>query len=128
MSNIPEISQSEFHILQTLWKNGEQSVREVHDSLSAKTGWAYTTTKTTMDRMSKKGLLQRDSFHGVFVYKPLITKSQGMVKWVHFFADGILETDYSSVVTMFSKTGALSEDEIVELRSLLEKERGGKNG
>jgi len=127
MTSIPEISQSEFHILQTLWKTGEQSVREVHDALSAKTGWAYTTTKTIMDRMSKKRLLQRESFHGVFIYKPLISKSQGLVKWVHFFADRILETDYSSVVSMFGKTGSLSDDEIDELRALLEKEKDGDN-
>lgn len=127
MNNIPEISRAEFLILRSIWKNGRQSVREVHDSLSPETGWAYTTTKTIMDRMSKKGLLERESFHGVFIYKALVSKSQGLVKWVHFIADGILETDYSDVVTMFSKTGALSEEEIDELRSLLEKEKGAEN-
>ena len=120
MKRIPEISTAEFQILRALWKNGAQSVREVHDALISKTNWAYSTTKTTMDRMTKKGLLERNSFHGIFLYKAMISKSQGLVKWVRFFADGLLETDYAQVVTMFSQTGSLSEKEIQELQSLLE--------
>ena len=126
MPTLPEISTAEFQILRVLWKNDAQSVREVHDLIAAKTSWAYSTTKTTMDRMSKKGLLERESFHGVFIYRPLISKSQGMVKWVLFFADGVLETDYSNVVSMFNETGSLTESEIEELRALLNEVEGGK--
>jgi BlaI family transcriptional regulator, penicillinase repressor len=120
MSPIPEISAAEFQILKVLWKYGAQSVREVHDKTQPTTAWAYSTTKTTMDRMVKKELLQRQSFHGVFIYKHLISKSQGLVKWVRFFADGVLETDYSNVVSMFSQNGTLSASEIKELQALLE--------
>lgn len=124
MTFIPEISAAEFQILKILWKNGAQSVREVYDSLKPVTGWAYTTTKTTMDRMVKKEILDRQSFHGVFIYKALISKSQGMVKWVRFFADGLLETDYSNVVSMFSQSGSLTATEVEELRKLLEEQAG----
>jgi len=127
MPHIPEISAAEFQVLKILWKKEPQSVREVHDQLTQVTGWAYSTTKTTMDRMAKKELLQRQSFHGVFLYQSLVSKSQGLVKWVRFFADGILETDYSNVVNMFSQSGNLSESEIEELRDLLDKDNGGKN-
>jgi len=127
MTILPEISTAEFQILRVLWKNDAQSVREVHDLIAAKTGWAYSTTKTTMDRMSKKGLLDRQSFHGVFIYRSLISKSQGMVKWVRFFADGVLETDYSNVITMFNQTGSLTEQEIAELKILLEDEEENKD-
>ena len=127
MTILPEISTAEFQILRVLWKNDAQSVREVHNLIAAKTGWAYSTTKTTMDRMSKKGLLERQSFHGVFIYRSLISKSQGMVKWVRFFADGVLETDYSNVITMFNQTGSLTEQEIAELKILLEDEEENKD-
>lgn len=127
MTHIPEISAAEFQVLKILWKCGSQSVREVHDQLVPATGWAYSTTKTTMDRMVKKELLERQSFHGVFLYKSLVSKSQGLVKWVRFFADGLLETDYANVISMFSQSGSLSKTEIAELRKLLEKDSGVKN-
>lgn len=120
MTLLPEISAAEFRVLKTLWKKHPLSVREVHDTISATTGWAYSTTKTTMDRMVKKGLLQRASFHGVFIYHPLVTKSYGMAKWVRFVAEGLLDTDYARVVSMFSANGALTDSEAEELLQLLE--------
>ena len=120
MKAIPEISAAEFRVLKILWKKHPLSVREVHDLVSTVTGWAYSTTKTTMDRMAKKGLLQRSGFHGVFIYHPLVSKSYGMAKWVRFVADGLLDTDYAQVVSMFSANGVLTQSEAEELLQLLE--------
>ena len=49
---LPELSKAEYDILRILWKKKkEQTVREVHDELHPTYHWAYTTTKTMMDRM-----------------------------------------------------------------------------
>ncbi|MCB0281620.1 MAG: BlaI/MecI/CopY family transcriptional regulator [Calditrichae bacterium] len=122
MKNIPEISRTEFEILRVLWRISEASVREVHDNLSSGISWAYSTTKTTMDRMVKKGLLDRSDFHGVFVYSALVTRPQGLFRWVKFIADRVLETDYIEVVALFAKNKKLNSEEIDELTNLLEKE------
>lgn len=116
------VTEPEFLILRILWREGALSVREIHDQLSEQNGWAYTTTKTVMDRMAGKDVLKRTSSHGVYLYHPLISRSQAMLKWVKFMANGLFETDYNEVVTMFSKRGLLSDSEIDELYSLLEKE------
>ena len=63
---LPELSKAEYDILRILWKHERLSVREVHDQLVDTYNWAYTTTKTMMDRMVKKELLNREDFHGVF--------------------------------------------------------------
>ena len=55
-----------------LWKNDRNTVREVHDQITATTGWAYTTTKTMMDRMVKKELLKREDFHGMGIASYLL--------------------------------------------------------
>ncbi|MCP4399182.1 MAG: BlaI/MecI/CopY family transcriptional regulator [bacterium] len=39
-----------------------------------------TGTKTMMDRMVNKGLLRRDRFHEMYIYKPLITRPAGLAK------------------------------------------------
>jgi len=46
---------------------------------------------------------------------------------VRFFADGVLETDYSNVITMFNQTGSLTDQEIAELKALLEDEEDTRN-
>ena len=122
MNPLPELSKAEYDILRVLWKNGRNTVREVHDQISSTTGWAYTTTKTMMDRMVKKELLNREDFHGIFLYSPLVSRPAGLAKLVKFFADRVLETDASTVVSMFAGSKVLSPEEIEELDRLLQEE------
>jgi BlaI family penicillinase repressor len=119
MTLIPDLSRAEFDILRVLWKNEKLSIREVHDALEKTYNWAYSTTKTMMDRMVKKNLLAREEFHRVFLYKPLISRPQGLAKWVEFVADRVLEMDQGAVVSLFARNKVLKPEEIEELTQLL---------
>lgn len=119
---LPELSRPEFDILRILWKEGPLSVRELHDQLVLTYSWAYSTTKTTMDRMAKKKLLVRESFHGVFIYKPLLSRPRGFAKFIKFFADRVFELDYAPVVSLFAQSNALTPEEVDELSRLLDQE------
>lgn len=117
--SLPDLTKTEFDILRILWKSGRLSVREVHDQMVENYSWAYSTTKTMMDRMAKKGLLGREQFHGVFLYKPLLSRPKGFARLVHFFSDRVLELDHGAIVSLFSRSKALTPEEIEELSQLL---------
>jgi BlaI family penicillinase repressor len=117
--DLPELSRAEYDILRILWKYKRQTVREVHDKLQNTYGWAYTTTKTMMDRMVAKQLMKRESFHGIFLYEPLITRPAGLARMVEFFADRVLEMDTGAVVSLFARSKAISPDEMEELSRIL---------
>ncbi len=117
--SLPNLTKAEFDILRIIWKNEKLSVREVHDQITTTYDWAYSTTKTTMDRMTGKQLLAREKFHGVFLYRPLISRPKGFARFIQFFADRVLELDYGEVVALFSKSKALEPEEISELEKLL---------
>lgn len=119
---LPNLSKAEYDILRVLWKNGKQTVREAHDQLQSTYGWAYTTTKTMMDRMVGKGLLRRDQFHGIYLYTPLISRPLGLARFIQFFADRVLEIDASSVVAMFARSEAITPEEMQELEQLVNEE------
>ena len=55
-----------------IWARGEISVRELHSELAARL--AYTTVMTTLDRLYKKGLLQRRKVGKAFYYVPAMTQ------------------------------------------------------
>ena len=116
---LPDLTKAEFDILRIIWKSGKLSVREVHDQVTATHDWAYSTTKTMMDRMIRKQLLAREKFHGVFLYRALISRPKGFTRFVQFFADRVLELDYGEVVALFSRSKALDPEEIRELERLL---------
>jgi len=124
---LPDLTKTEFDILRIIWKNGKLSVREVHDQITETYNWAYSTTKTMMDRMVLKQFLIREKFHGVFLYCSLISRPKGFAKFIQFFADRVLEIDYGEVVALFSRSNALDANEIKELESLLEDAKENHN-
>ena len=118
-----DLSRAEYDILRILWKHDRMTVREVHDELTPTLGWAYTTTKTMMDRMVQKELLSREQFHGIYLYQALISRPAGLAKFVQFFAERVLEIDTASVVSLFAKSNSLSSEEIDELAQILQDEQ-----
>ncbi len=126
-SPLPNLTKAEFDILRIIWKNSKLSVREVHDQITVSYNWVYSTTKTMMDRMVHKQFLIREKFHGVFLYRSLISRPTGFARFIQFFADRVLEIDYGEVVALFSSSNALNADEIKELESLLKDAKENHN-
>jgi predicted transcriptional regulator len=71
---VRELGQREQEIMRVLWKRGSVSVAQVAESLSITL--AYTTVMTTLDRLFKKGLLNRHKQDRAFVYSPAITPGE----------------------------------------------------
>ncbi len=63
----------EVAIMELLWIAGEASVREVTDRLERRL--AYTTVMTTLDRLFKKGILDRRKSERAFLYKPRLSRT-----------------------------------------------------
>ena len=122
-NDLPDLSRTELEILNVIWKSKEGlSVRELHEKIKDSFNWAYSTTKTTMDRMVKKDLLRREDFHGVFLYQAQISKPAGLARLFSFFTNDLLEMDQSALVSLFGNSKGLTESEINELESLLEQQ------
>ena len=119
---IPELTKSELAVLKVLWSDGEASAREVHEGLAEGVDWAYSTTRTTLDRMAAKGLLTKRSFHGIYLYAARISKVAGLAGLVRDLANRVLEVDYAPVVSLFAESNHLTPEEVEELSRLLENE------
>lgn len=64
----------EFELMEILWFYGQNSVRDVVPKLSRPL--AYTTVMTTLDRLFKKGLLDRQKSDRAFVYSPRLSRQE----------------------------------------------------
>lgn len=122
--NLPDLSRTELEILNLIWKTKDGlSVRGLHEQITDSFQWAYSTTKTTMDRMVKKGLLSRESVEGTFLYQAEISKPAGLARLISFFMNDLLEIDQNALVSLFGSSKALTGSEINELESLLEQQK-----
>ena len=64
----------EFELMEILWSRGESTVRDVVQKLSRPL--AYTTVMTTLDRLFKKGLLDRHKSDRAFIYSPQLSRQE----------------------------------------------------
>lgn len=114
--------------MKVLWRSGRLSAREVHEEVAGELGWAASTTRTTLERMAKKGVVVKKTFHGLHLYEPAISKARGLAARVREFAERVLEIDPAPVVSLFAESEALTPEEVAELSSLLEEPAGGESG
>jgi predicted transcriptional regulator len=119
-TDLPELSKAEYDILRILWKQGQQSVREVYEQIHDIQHWAYPTTKTMLDRLASKGLVRRKKFHGLYLYSAALSRPAGLTKLIQFFANRVLEVDPGAVVSMFAQSEAITPEEMQELRQLIQ--------
>jgi predicted transcriptional regulator len=64
----------EIQLMEVVWNCGESSVREVVEKLDNRL--AYTTVMTTLDRLYKKGLLDRRKSDRAFVYTARLSSDE----------------------------------------------------
>jgi predicted transcriptional regulator len=64
----------ERRVMEIVWSRGTVSVRAVHNAFGEET--AYTTVMTTLDRLYKKGLLDRSKEGRAFRYTPRLSRQE----------------------------------------------------
>jgi len=74
----------EFDLMQILWARGESNVRDVVQYLQRPL--AYTTVMTTLDRLYKKGLLERRMPDRAFLYSARMSRQE----WERTRAENVL--------------------------------------
>jgi BlaI family penicillinase repressor len=68
-----DLAPLELDCMNTLWPVGEATVREIRDGLAARRPRAYTTIMTIMDRLARKGVVERVKAGRAYVYRARLT-------------------------------------------------------
>jgi BlaI family penicillinase repressor len=70
------IAATEWDLLEALWELEHATAREVAEALTERRGWAYSTVKTMLDRMAKKGLVIGRRVGNVWEYRAAFGRSE----------------------------------------------------
>jgi predicted transcriptional regulator len=62
--------------MNTLWPIGAGTVREIRDLLAVRRPRAYTTIMTIMDRLARKGVVERTKAGRAYVYRPRLSADE----------------------------------------------------
>jgi BlaI family transcriptional regulator, penicillinase repressor len=68
-----DLAPLELDCMNTLWPIGQGTVREIRDLLAPRRPRAYTTIMTIMDRLARKGIVERAKVGRAYIYRPRLT-------------------------------------------------------
>lgn len=120
-SNSP--SNLELQVLSVLWETGPATVREVLAKLPDGKERAYTTVLTIMQNMEKKGLLSREPRGNAHVYSPTESKRQTLRPMMRGLLQNVFGGRVSTVMQHLLEDSEVSEDELGEIRRLIDARR-----
>jgi predicted transcriptional regulator len=86
--SVLDLAPLELDCMNTLWPLGEATVREIREGLAQKRPRAYTTIMTIMDRLARKGIVERVRRGRAYVYRPQLTLEQARAQAVSQLIDG----------------------------------------
>jgi BlaI family penicillinase repressor len=90
-----DLAPLELDCMNTLWPMGEGTVREIRDHLAERLPRAYTTIMTIMDRLARKGVVERRKVNRAYVYRPNLSaeqaRAQALGQVLHDFFGGSKE-------------------------------------
>jgi predicted transcriptional regulator len=71
--SVLDLAPLELDCMNTLWPIGHATVREIRDRLAERRPRAYTTIMTIMDRLARKGIVERVKAGRAYVYRPRLS-------------------------------------------------------
>jgi len=71
-----DLAPLELDCMNTLWPMGQGTVREIRDRLAPRRPRAYTTIMTIMDRLARKGIVERRKVGRAYMYRPNLSAEE----------------------------------------------------
>ena len=113
------ISESEWRVMKIIWNDCPQTLPEILDRLK-ETGWSKTTIQTYLARLVKKGALSTKRQGKGYLYYPAESESDCQLAESRSFLSRVYDGSLSRMVMGFVKSGELSQEELNELKSLID--------
>jgi BlaI family penicillinase repressor len=125
MSNqVPRISEAEWEVMNVLWEKAPRTASEVIHALQEKTDWKPKTIRTLLDRLVKKEVVGVNQSYKVYTFIPLYTQNECQIAEAKSFLNRIYGGTMKSMLVQFFEEQSITEEEVRELRSILqEKDR-----
>jgi len=86
--SVLDLAPLELDCMNTLWPIGEGTVREIRDRLAPRRARAYTTIMTIMDRLARKGVVERRKMGRAYIYRPRLSAEEARAQAVAQVVEG----------------------------------------
>ncbi len=117
---VHRLGQLQFAILTELWRHGEATVAQVHETLGRERGLALTTIGTMLRKMEARGLVRHRAEGRVFVYRPAVRENDVGRSMVTDVVERVFDGSQAALVSQLLRDGEFDPRELSELRKLID--------
>lgn len=122
MKNMPQISEAELEVMKVLWADSPKTSAQIVQALEGKNDWKPKTIQTMITRLVNKGAITVEKPTAkVYLYAPLVTQEQYQSYANQSFLKRLYNGSLNLMLTSFVKEQSLTQEEIDELKQILEK-------
>jgi BlaI family transcriptional regulator, penicillinase repressor len=122
MGRPPQISGAEWEVMKVLWEASPLTGTEVAERMGAHPK----TVKTLLGRLVKKGALRFTEEANRYLYRPVFGREKYVAEESKSFLQRVFGGDATPALVHFVETVDLSDEEIQELRELLDRRAKGE--
>lgn len=126
MKNTYQISDSEWMVLQCLWKKSPMEIKEIVAMLRDKTGWNANMVRTLIVRLQAKGAVGAEKDSRFFRYYPIADEAQCVRAETQSFLNRVFEGSPAKMIAALTGSGSLTEQDCREIEDVLRQMREGK--
>ncbi len=116
-----KLTDAEWQLMNALWTRHPATARDIIEWMPAETTWAYTTVKTMLTRLVKKGAIAESKRGSISVYEPVVTQKVARKNAVKNLVDKILDGAVEPIMHFLIEEKKLSVKERQRLIKMLEK-------
>jgi len=123
----PELTEAEWAIMRVVWENEPCAAGTVQEALAESKEWAYSTVKTTMDRMVKKGFLRIEKIRNLQLFKACISEIEAKRGELRRMLKRAFDGALTPMMQFLIEHEGLSKEESAQLRRLVGRAKERKN-
>lgn len=117
---VPSISEAEWEVMNVLWGKSPQTANDVITSLQGQKEWKAKTVRTLLDRLVQKNVVGVNKEQRVYTFYPLYSQDDCQRAEAESFIKRIYGGTVKSMLVQFIEEDSLSEEDIEELKSILD--------
>jgi BlaI family penicillinase repressor len=119
-----ELTEAEWEIMKVVWDKQPCTAGTVQEELAASRDRAYSTVKTTMDRMVEKGFLKIERIRNLQLFAACISKVQAKHGEFRRMLKRAFDGALTPMMQFLIEHEGLSKEEVSQLRELIRKTEG----
>lgn len=121
MKSVPKISEAEWQVMKVLWEDNPLRATDIINRIDNVSNWQPKTIKTLIRRLVEKKAVSFEKDGKYYLYYPIVKEEECIKLENNSFLNRVYGGSLNLMFSHFIKEKKLSEQEINELKEILEK-------